>query len=367
MNNKKSHKVVFVGAGNVGLPAILSLALIMRQNNKMRCRAFIVDFDRVEKKDVNKGYYPSLVGQYKAEAAAGLIRMLYGFEAAHNFQAAVAAAESLPGLLRDADVVFNGTDSKLCAAYVSEQARNTLEIRMSTGIFGEKAIHTIEVLPEGFTLGEDSYDTAAWADSARHRCEFGTPQNTHAGVAQAFGAVTGSLAVHLMLSRNQEKENRPYVIQASGEKITQSFRSKTIKRQVTVREEIPFSYHNSLLMLYQEVAKNFGFQPADILLGFPTPIVVRRCAESPEHGIYWGFERQPAFGNCHVCGAHTYCFSSPREVCLEDVTPIASKSLKELNTPAGLAFTAWSKCGKRAQFNLPFDFKDIPQLIDFRN
>jgi hypothetical protein len=362
----KIQKIVFVGAGNVGLPAIQCLALVMLQEEQRRRRAYIVDYDRVAEKDIGKGYYPSLIGEFKSEAAASMVKMMYGPDTALGFHPLIAAAESIPGLFREADVVFNATDSKLGAAYVSEQARNTLEIRMSTGIFGKTAAHSVEVFPKGFTIG-DLYDTAAWADTTRQQCKLGTPVNSFAGVAQPFGGVAGSLAVHLMLSRADEKEDRPYVIQIFGEHISQSFRLESAQGQMTYSKEIPFSYNENLLGLFQKAANLIESRPDNILLEFPTPFVIRQCAKSSDHAIYWGFERQPSTGSCHVCGANSHCFSSPREVCLDDVSPISQKSLRELNTPAGLPLTAWSRNGKNTQFHLPFNFDDIPRLMNHKN
>lgn len=362
----KTQRIVFVGAGNVGLPAIQSFALVMQQEAQTCWQAYIVDYDRVEEKDIRKGYCPSLIGRYKSEAASSMLKTVYGPETALCFHPITAAAESLPGLIREADVVFNGTDSKLGAAYVSEQARNTLEIRMSTGMFGNTAAHSVEVFPKGFTIG-DLYDTAAWADATRQQCRLGTPLNAFAGVAQPFGAVTGSLAVHLMLSGAQGNEKRPYVVQIFGKRISQSFRLKSARCQMMSSKEIPFSYTENLLGLFQKTGHLIESQPDDILLEFPTPFVMRHCAKYSDHATYWGFERQPPTGSCHVCGANSLCFRSPREICLDDVSPISQKSLRELNAPAGLPLTAWNRNGKNAQFHLPFNFDDIPRLINPKN
>jgi molybdopterin/thiamine biosynthesis adenylyltransferase len=364
MKDEKFKTIVVVGAGNVGLATILNLALILQQTGNDRWRIHIVDFDRVEKRDIRKGYFPSLVGEYKAGAAVNQVRTLYGFEIARHFNPLAAAVQSLPGLLREADVVFNGTDSKLSAAYVSEQARNQLEIRMSTGIFGDQAVHSVEVLPPGFTLGEDSYDAAAWADTSRRQCLVDIPQNASAGVAQPFGAVTGSIGANVMLARKRNEIQRPYIIQVIGERITQSYGSGGANAQCKISRELPVGYDEKLISLFQKTAQVLGTKPADILLAFPTPVVMRQCLESSEHGIYRGFELQPATGKCNVCGAGAFCLSSPREICLDDVAAIANKGLNELNTPAGIGFTAWSKSGQSTHFHLPFHFNDVPQLID---
>ena len=62
----ENHLVV-VGAGNVGLQAILTLALVHR-NRKDPWSIAVVDFDRVEGKDVNKGYHPRLIGRLRCSS-----------------------------------------------------------------------------------------------------------------------------------------------------------------------------------------------------------------------------------------------------------------------------------------------------------
>jgi hypothetical protein len=321
----------------------------------------VVDFDRVEEKAVNKGYAPRLTGRYKAEAAVEMVREAYGPETSADFHPVVAAAQSVPGLLREAGAVFNGTDSSLDAAFVSEEGRNAWEARLSTGIFGEKAVHTVEVQPPGYTLGEVSYDSAAWADAARHQCEFGIPENTAAGVPQPFGALTGALAVQLFLSRRRENREIPFIIRMTGEEIIQSYGPRDSQRFIRLSREIPFSYDQSLSRLWREAADRLGLVPEHIYLGFPIPLVTRRCAHE-EHGPYQGFERFPVRGRCPACGGKMYCLQAPREVSFEEITPLGHRSLRELHCPAGMGFAAWTREGSRVLFHLPFRLADIPEL-----
>jgi len=130
-----NERVAVVGAGNVGLSAIMTLALV-GQSLGGPWEILVVDFDRVSEKDSGKGYHPSLVGRFKADAAREMVRRAYGDRAADTVRPVVAAAQSVPGLIRLAEAVFNGTDSTLDAAFVSEEARNTWELRLSTGILG---------------------------------------------------------------------------------------------------------------------------------------------------------------------------------------------------------------------------------------
>jgi hypothetical protein len=323
----------------------------------------VVDFDRVEETAVNKGYPSRLTGRYKAEAAVEMIREAYGLTTSAAFHPVVAAAQSVPGLLREAGAVFNGTDSSLDAAYVSEEARNAWEARLSTGVFGERAVHTVEVQPPGYTLGEVSYDSAAWADAARNQCKFGIPENTAAGIPQPFGALTGALAVQLFLSRRREDREFPFLIRMTGEEIVQSYGPRDSQGFIRLSREIPFSYGQSLSRLWRDAAGLLGLAPEDIYLGFPVPLVTRRCSNL-EHRPYQGFERYPIRGRCPACGEETYCLQAPREVSFEEITPIAHLSLCELCCPAGMGFAAWTRNGSQVLFHLPFRLEDIPELAE---
>jgi len=220
--DKPFYKVVIAGAGNVGFHAAMTLALIIRQNVDNPWWIAVVDFDRVEAKDVAKGYHPSLIGRFKAEATVEFVRMVYGNETAEKFFSVIAAAQSAPGLFRGVGAVFNGTDSARDAAFVSEASGNSLEIRMTTGMFGLVPVHCIEVMPRGYTLGVYSYDSAAWADAGQEECQFGLPINSFAGVAQPFGSLSACHAVQAFLCQEHEENQRPYIIRISGTKITRS-------------------------------------------------------------------------------------------------------------------------------------------------
>jgi predicted ThiF/HesA family dinucleotide-utilizing enzyme len=358
--NREVSLIVFVGAGNVGLHAVMTLALVQR-NQRVPRTIYVVDFDRVEETAVNKGYPSRLTGRYKAEAAVEMVREAYGLRTSAAFHPIVAAAQSVPGLIREAGVVFNGTDSTIDAAYVSEEARNAWEARLSTGIFGERAVHTVEVQPPGYTLGEVSYDSAAWSDAARHQCQFGTPENTAAGIPQPFGALTGALAVQVFLSRRRENREIPFLIRMTGEEIVQSYGPRDSQGFIRLSREIPFSYDQSLSHLWRDAAGRLGLAPEDICLGFPIPLVTRQCAHG-EHGQYQGFERFPVRGRCPACGEKTYCLQAPREVSFEEIAPLAHRSLLELHSPAGMGFAAWTRDGTRVLFHLPFRQEDIPEL-----
>jgi predicted ThiF/HesA family dinucleotide-utilizing enzyme len=360
VNTETGQQIVVVGVGNVGLQAILTLALVHRSIG-ITWRVAVVDFDSVKENDIRKGYRRCLLGRFKAEAAVDMVREMYGKETSASFHPVVAAAQSVPGLIREAEAVFNGTDSSLDAAYVSEEARNSWEVRLSTGIFGNTATHTVEVMPQGYTLGEVSYDSAAWADAARHQCMFGTPENSFAGVPQPFGTVTGALAVHLFLARNGEKDRRNQLIRVNGPEINQWYGRDEPNRFVRVSQEIPLPYEANFARLWGEVAMRFGVSAEDMRLGFPTPIVTRQCANQ-QHGLYRGFERQPAWGRCAICSEKTYCHASPRDVALEEVADLKHMSLHDLHAPAGLRFTAYTRCGRQGTFHLPFRLEDVPEL-----
>ena len=355
---EQMKKIVFVGAGNVGLQAILSIALVMNASHGDSRRCFVVDFDMVQEKDTRKGYPASLVGRFKAEAAVEVVRILYG-KTADRFFPVVAAAQSVPGVLRNAEWVFNGTDSALDAAWVSEQSRNAWEARMSAGLFGETPMHTIEVIPPGFALGEVSYDAQAWADTTRQECLFGLPVNSFAGVSQPFGSLVGALAIHLY----QASERSHYrMIRISGDEILQCRGSDDLQRSLRASEELPLSYDETLGALWSETAMRLCVDnPEDMLLEFPIPIVTRFCEKLCEKP-YRGFERQPPTGLCCVCGGKTFCRASPREVRLDEVEDIAHLSLSELHAPAGLGFTAHTRDGRKAFFHLRFRIEDIPRL-----
>jgi molybdopterin/thiamine biosynthesis adenylyltransferase len=356
-----NETVAVVGAGNVGLSAIMTLALVGRSLG-VPWELFVVDFDRVSEKDGRKGYHPSLAGRFKADAAREMVRRAYGERAADPIRPVIAAAQSVPGLIRRAEAVFNGTDSTLDAAFVSEEARNTWELRLSTGIRGTTALHTVEVLPPGFTLCDVSYDAGAWADAGRHECRFGIPINSHAGVPQPFGAVTGALAVHLLLALKGgpgPASNR--LVRIQGGEIWQCTGSEERKPALCSSREVPLSYEADLSRLYLEAGLRLGLGVDDLRLEFPVPIVVRHCRHSG-HGGYRGFERQPVSGACPVCGEKTICSAAPRNLSLEEAGDLAHRSLRELNTPAGMRFSAWARDGGTADFHLPFRMEDVPAL-----
>ena len=361
MKISRKKPIVLVGAGNVGLQAIEALALALMSWKSGPMSAVIVDFDRVEPKDVTKGYHRRLIGAPKAAAAAEQIRLRHGKKTARCFRSLVAAAESVPGLLRNAAAVCNGTDSNLAAAYVSEQARNVLEIRMSTGMLGDAALHTLEVLPPGLTLADASYDKRAWADAARYECRLATPLNSFSGIAQPFGSVTGALAVHLLSACLPEGRDTLYQrIRIAGPKIRQIF-EKPIKQRAFLRSrQLACTYDQPLNKLWQQAAAQMAVSLQDLLLEMPTPIVTRHCSDIYCRHVYQGFERQPPLGRCEHCGAETCCTSAPRDICLDDVQDIADRSLQSLHTPAGLGFEAWSRDGRKAHFHLPFRFADVP-------
>ena len=129
-----------VGATNVGFPASMLLAQIATANRFEAYKTALVDSDTVSVKDICKGFGANRVGKYKVEAIVESIEEQYGTKTACSSRSYVAAAQSVPGLIRESDVVFNGTDSILDAALVSEEARNALEIRMSTSMFGQDGI-----------------------------------------------------------------------------------------------------------------------------------------------------------------------------------------------------------------------------------
>ena len=328
-------RIVFAGAGNVGLQAILCMALVINANPEDSPCCFVVDFDRVEEKDTRKGYPTFLIGWFKAKAAVEIVRMLYGEKTAGKFVPVIAAAQGAPGIFRHADGVFNGTDSSLDAAYISEESRNTWEVRMSTGLFGNASMHTIEVIPQGFTLGEVSYDSHAWADSTRQECKFGLPINSFAGIAQPFGSLTGALSVQLYLAGER---SRYRMIRVCGDDILQCHGADASKRYLRESEQLPLSYDETPLgALWTESAMRLRVDNAcDILLEFPIPIVARFCEKLCERP-YRGFERQPPAGLC-LCGRKTICRSSTQEVLLHEVKDIAHRSLLELHAPAGLRF-----------------------------
>jgi|GEM_PF-4779395 len=364
---KPTHQklIVVVGAGNVGLQTVCTLALVFQLQIETAVCVSVVDFDRVEQKDVGKEYHRRLVGQYKADAAVEQIRLFYGAKTAARFRPIRAAAQSLPGLLREADAVFNATDSNLAAAYVSEQARYTLELRLSTGLLSETALHTIEVLPAGVTLGEASYDDRAWADTARYSCRAGLPQNVFAGITQPFGAVTAALAVHLMLACMQNGTCKRYSrIRVCGADIRQSFGAPHKDGDRTKVGRIRVSYDRPLSDLWLQAAKTMKTDADNILLVFPVPLVARRCTDPSCGAVYQGFERQPPKGRCAACGRSTCRLAAPREVCPADVRPIAGESLKNLYTPAGMGFSAWTGGGRKADFYLPFRYTDVPALCE---
>jgi len=353
--------MVVVGAGNVGLPAAMTLALV-GQSLGSPWEICVVDFDRVSAKDARKGYHPSLVGRFKADATREMVRRAHGDRAADAIRPVIAAAQSVPGLIRAAEAVFNGTDSTMDAAFVSEEARHGWELRLSTGILGATALHTIEVLPPGFTLGDVSYDAATWADAGRHECRFGVPINSHAGVAQPFGGVTGALAVHLLLAVRQEPGppvNR--LIRIQGGEIRQSAGSEERKPALCASREIFVAYEADLARLYLEAGLRLGLGVDDLRLVFPVPMVERRCRNSG-HGGYRGFERQPVSGACPLCGEKTICHAAPRDLSLEEAGELARRSLRELNTPAGMRFSAWTRDGRTETFHLPFRMEDVPAL-----
>jgi hypothetical protein len=359
--NAALKRIVFAGAGNVGLQAILALGLVITASPADHWLCFVVDFDQVKEKDTRKGYPVRLTGWLKAEAAVELVRLLYGEKTAAHFIPVVAAAQSAPGLFRDAEAVFNGTDSTLDAAYVSEESRNAWEVRMSTGILGGSSVHSIEIMPAGCTLGDASYDTPAWADTARHECKFGLPVNSFAGVAQPFGALVGALAVHLFLCSRRETRSRHHLLRVYGEEIIQSFGTDTIQPCLRVSEEIRLSYEAPFGRLWSEIAMRLGVDHSEVLLEFPVPLVTRVCGNGCEEP-YRGFERQPPTGDCLVCGGKTFCLASPREATFVEVHDITAHTLRQLHAPAGLRLTAHTKDGNESCFHLAFCEEDIPGL-----
>ena len=357
----ENNILVVVGAGNVGLPTVMTLGAV-GQSLELAWEIFVVDFDRVSAKDTRKGYHPSLVGRFKADAALEMVRRAHGDRAAEGVRPVVAAAQSVPGLIRQAGAVFNGTDATLDAAFVSEEARNSFELRLSTGVIGSTALHTIEVLPPGFTLGDVSYDAAAWADAARHECRFGTPINSHAGVAQPFGAVTGALAVHFLLAYRRGPEqagNR--LVRIQGGDIWQCRGREGQQRVLVASREVSLTYDVGLVRLYLEAGLRLGVGIDDLRLEFPVPIVDRRCGRS-EHGGYRGFERQPVSGACPRCGEKTICVAAPRDLSLEETGDLVHRSLRAIHTPAGMRFTARARDGRSEQLHLPFRTEDVPAL-----
>ena len=108
-------------------------------------------------------------------------------------------------------------------------------------------------------------------------------------------------------------------------------------------------------------ALRLGAGTEDVQLGFPVPIVTRRCPDRG-HDVYRAFERYPVSGRCPVCGEKTYLLEAPREVTLEEADPISQTSLRHLNAPAGMRFAARTREGRKAMFHLPFRFQDVPAL-----
>ena len=357
----ENNILVVVGAGNVGLPTVMTLGMV-GQGLEFPWEIYVVDFDRVSAKDTGKGYHPSLVGRFKADAAREMVRRTYGERAAAGVRPVVAAAQSVPGLIRQAQAVFNGTDATLDAAFVSEEARNSFELRLSTGVLGSTALHTIEVLPPGFTLGDVSYDAAAWADAARHECRFGTPVNSHASVAQPFGAVAGALAVHFLLASwcaPEETGNR--LVRIQGGDIWQCHGKEGQQPILMASCEVDITYDVDFVRLYLEAGLRLGVGIDDLRLEFPVPIVERHCRRSG-HGDYRGFERQPVSGACPFCGEKTICVAAPRDLSLEETGDLAHRSLRAINTPAGMRFTARARDGRSEQMHLPFRMVDVPAL-----
>jgi len=277
------------------------------------------------------------------------------------FTPVVAAAQSVPGIFHEADAVYNGTDSALDAAYVSLESESAWEVRMSTGVYGDTALHSIEVVPVGHTLGEVSYDASAWADTTRKECLFGVPQNQYSGAAQPFGALAGSLAVQAFLARVQEQ--RHYRIAVRGSRITQQFGTAQERIPTNHALEIQLAYDRTLPELWKEVGKSMGTEPSDLLLSFRVPLVVRVCSSNPSH-IYQGFERFPVWGKCPKCGSSTIPISSKREVTLDDIpgTLDVRQSLRCLHAPAGMRFKSHARKGEESLCSLPFQEVDIPPM-----
>ena len=198
-----TETIAVVGGGLAGFHVSVTLAQFAFANRFKAFKAGLVDFSKVSRKDVCKGFGVNRVGEYKVEAIFRFIKEQYGDIAACCFRTYVADAQSVPGLIRESDVVFNGLNSGPQAAAVSEEARNSLEIRMITGMSGPVPVHTVEVLPPGFVMGETSYDTAAWADASRWQGLFGSTVDSIAGVAQPFGTLAPSIGFNAWTNSRQ--------------------------------------------------------------------------------------------------------------------------------------------------------------------
>jgi len=359
------QKVVICGAGKVGSAIILQLGKIV-QWDPDKWDISIIDFGRFNKKNtyVFRGL-GDVGGQFKVNAWHRIIRKLFGFKTASAFKCIKAAGASLPGIFKDANIVFVCFNSIQDGILISEFSRNTCEIKLSMEIFKEKIFYNmVEVIQPGYTLNSINFSARDLTDSVKEGCFNKLKHHNHNLDVSAYPLfdLGAAIALQICFNQNINKLAPYYSVRIIQEKIINALGAKGAEPSFRRATEIKFNYDFSLVELFRVIAKNIRHDPNNIILEFCVPLVVRRCCANSSHPIYCGFERQPISDFCK-CGSKSNCIKSNTKVNLKDIHDFSLKSLRELYAPAGMPIECYTNDNEKYQFDLIFVPRDVPSLL----
>lgn len=350
--------ITVVGVGHVGRPllwALLDAALVAEAVDRLDLA--IVDFDVVGDRDVRKGYQARHRGRFKVDALADEVASRLGAGVAARVRPVVAAAQSVPGLLRDR-VVFSAPDNNRSRAWIGQRAASTLLLDLATGTGpGGTGLHRVGFFPPGTATPGDTFSAQTWGDANFHRCDTGAHVNAWAGARFPYGGVVANLAIAAWLGR--QAEERPFAISMNGARVERSewhgVPGGSPERHVLVGR----SAGSTLGDVAEDVRRITGASPEELVLRFEVPLVHRSCTAGGPG--YAGFERYPVTGLCPHCrGPWRLDWSQAEARPLVGLDPLLGLTLRQLCAPSGLGF---QRAGDEAAiFALPFSWEDVPEL-----
>jgi hypothetical protein len=353
--NNALNRLAIVGLGNVGYWTTIGLGpVILGSPPGTEWDVAVIDFDSVDDRAVRKGFPPRFNGSRKPQAMVAAIDAMYGVRVAASMHPVLAAAQSVPGLFADRDVMIC-VDSLGDAQIVSNLARAHWQCRVSTGS-GELATHCIEVFPPNTAALGDIYDEAAWSLAARRQgCMTGEPARPLDGAAHPIGIVTGALALQAYL--NRANDTVPYRLQCTG---TQPIRSELLgpARAMNPRRDLDIDNRATIDRVWTDVARDLEVDQDELMITWDVPFVRRHCA----CGVYFGFERYPTTGRCATCGSRSILIAGRREMLPGEANPIRRRTLRSLHAPAGVGFFALTSDGRRRVYRLAYRQDDVPPL-----
>ena len=350
--------ITVVGAGHVGRPlvrALIDAAFVAGAIDELDLS--VIDFDLVGRRDGAKGYPSRYRDLFKVDALRDQVAREHGPAVAARVRPVVAAAQSVPGLLRQR-TVFSAPDNNRSRAGVGERATSSLLLDLATGVSPNGgAIHQLGVYPPGTATPGDTFSARTWGDTQLHRCLTGAHVNSWAGADFPYGGVVSNLALGAWLAR--EGEDRPFFLSMTGARVERSEWQGPSSGTPELRELEGCSGESTLGDVAGAIARAQDLPAEQLVLRLEVPLVLRRCTNGP---AWLGFERYPVTGLCPCCVGPWHLASSWAEWSPAGPLGVLSGlTLRQLHAPAGLGLQPVLG-GPAPLFTVPFDWRDIPPL-----